>query len=321
MTTVTTPDIIIQAQGVSKKLGGQMAVQDVTFTIPRGVVFGFIGPSGSGKTTTIRLLTGIYEATSGELTVLGRKPVSFTRHERERIGYMAQLFNLYPDLTVWENLNFVASLYGMTPFRGKRLNELLSFVELREHRSKKASQLSGGMQRRLNLAATLVHDPDLIFLDEPTAGIDPILRQKLWEAFRRLRDEGRTLFITTQYMGEAAYCDLIGVLADQRVIRVDTPEGLRHTAYGGDIVDLIVEQYLDHGQIQQLRELPFVRKAMRLAGDNSVRLIVDDAGTAAPALTDWARTQPFTLKAVEEYAPPFDDVFVALIRQQEQTRD
>src|SRR5512143_1154164 len=134
MTSDVPGDTIIEASGVTKELGGQVAVRDLTFEIPRGVIFGFIGPSGAGKTTTIRLLTGIYAATEGELMVLGRSPAKFTRHEREKIGYMAQLFNLYPELTVWENLSFSASLYGMSPFRRKRLSELLEFVELKEHK-------------------------------------------------------------------------------------------------------------------------------------------------------------------------------------------
>ncbi len=316
MATTTTPDVIIKAKGLTKELGGQVAVRDLTFEIPRGVIFGFIGPSGAGKTTTIRLLTGIYAPTSGELTVLGHRPSAFTPREREKIGYMAQLFNLYPDLTVWENLNFAASLYGLSPFRRRRLNELLDFVELKQHKSKRARDLSGGMQRRLNLAATLIHKPDLIFLDEPTTGLDPILREKLWTAFRRLRDEGRTLFVTTQYMGDAAACDLIGVLSDQHLIKVATPQGLRHAALGGDVVDLVMEENLSYRQIQDLRLLPFVRGVARLDGDNSVRLIVDEAGTATPALTEWAHDQQLTVKTVEEYVPPFDEVFVTLIKQQ-----
>lgn len=319
MVTNTTSDhIIIKANELTKELGGQVAVRDLTFEIPRGVVFGLIGPSGAGKTTTIRLLTGIYAPTAGELTVLGRRPSFFTRRERERIGYMAQFFNLYPDLTVWENLNFSASLYGLSPRRGKRLNELLEFVELKEHKSKRARELSGGMQRRLNLAATLVHEPDLIFLAEPTTGLDPILREKLWGAFRRLRDEGRTLLVTTQYMGEAVACDLIGVLSDQRLIQVATPQGLRHAALGGDVIDLVAEENLSYQQLQELRLLPFVRHVARLVGDNSVRLIVAEAGAASPVLSEWGRAQQLTLKTVEEYVPPFDEVFVTLIKQQKQ---
>jgi ABC-2 type transport system ATP-binding protein len=207
----TTPAVpgngaaIIRAEGLTKEFGGQAVVQDVTFEVPRGAIFGYLGPSGSGKTTTLRMLTGIYQPTSGEVTVLGHHPSHFSQSTREKIGYMPQLFVLYPELTVWENLNFAGSIYGMGLRRGKRLKELLDFVELSDARNKLARQISGGMQRRLSLAATLVHDPELIFLDEPTAGIDPVLRRKFWDHFKQLQHEGRTLFITTQY-GGAAFC-------------------------------------------------------------------------------------------------------------------
>src|SRR5512141_616528 len=198
-------DSVISVQHLTKKFGDEAAVQDVTFDVPRASIFGFIGPSGSGKTTTVRLLTGVYTPTEGQVTVLDRSPVRFSQGDRARLGYMPQLFVLYPNLTVWENLNFAASLYGMGLFRGKRLKEALTFVELYEHRSKLARDISGGMLRRLSLASTLVHDPQLIFLDEPTAGIDPVLRRKFWGHFRTLQARQRTLFITTQYVGEAAY--------------------------------------------------------------------------------------------------------------------
>ena len=178
---------VISVQHLTKKFGDEVAVQDVSFDVPRASIFGFIGPSGSGKTTTVRLLTGVYAPTAGEVTVLDCSPAKFSQADRARLGYMPQLFVLYPNLTVWENLNFAASLYGMSLFRGKRLTEALAFVELEEHRSKLARNISGGMLRRLSLAATLVHDPELLFLDEPTAGIDPVLRHKFWDHFRELK--------------------------------------------------------------------------------------------------------------------------------------
>src|SRR5512143_3902094 len=167
-------DSVISAKNLTKKFGDETAVQDVSFHVPRASIFGFIGPSGSGKTTTVRLLTGVYTPSDGQVMVFDRNPAKFSQRERARIGYMPQLFVLYPNLTVWENLNFAASLYGMSLFRGKRLQRALTFVELDEHRSKLARNISGGMLRRLSLAATLVHDPELLFLDEPTAGIDPV---------------------------------------------------------------------------------------------------------------------------------------------------
>jgi len=203
---------VVEAHEVTKKFGDEVAVNSLNMQVPRGTIFGFIGPSGCGKTTTVRMMTGIHRPTSGELTVLGKNPIHFSKSDQEQIGYLIQNFVLYPELTVWENLNFAASFYGVTLFRQRRLNQLLEFVELKEDKGKLAGALSGGMKRRLSLAATLVHNPELLFLDEPTAGIDPLLRRKFWDYFKELQEEGHTLFVTTQYVGEAAYCDLVGVM-------------------------------------------------------------------------------------------------------------
>jgi len=284
--------------------------------LPQGKIFGFIGPSGSGKTTTVRMLTGAIKPTSGELQVMGIDPAHFRKRHRAAIGYMPQLFVLYPELTVWENLNFVASLYGVQLRRNRLLHEMLDFVEMDEDRTKLARDVSGGMQRRLSLAATLVHEPQLLFLDEPTAGIDPVLRRKFWDHFRELRDRGRTLFVTTQYVGEANYCDLVGVLAEGRLLMVDTPDGLRYRAYGGDIVDMVTKEPLSLRYMRMLRDLPFVKARPRLLSDTRVRLIVSEAGTDITELVDWARSQDLDIDSVEEYQPPFDDVFVELVQEE-----
>jgi ABC-2 type transport system ATP-binding protein len=307
-------NIAIWTRDLTREFDGEVVVQNITMAIPRGKIFGFIGPSGSGKTTTLRLLTGVYRPTSGEVSVLGVPPADFTQTMRERIGYMPQLYVLYSNLSVWENLNFAASLYGMGLRRNHQLNEVLDFVELREHRGKLARNISGGMQRRLSLAATLVHDPELIFLDEPTAGIDPILRRKFWDHFTELRDSGRTLFVTTQYVSEAAYCDLVGVISEGRLLSIDTPEGLRHRAFGGDIVNFTSENSLDIRDLQEMRHLPFIRN-IRSLSDTDLRLIVNDAATDIPALVSWCEERECPVKAVEEYMPPFDDVFVEIVKE------
>ena len=312
--TVQVKDSVISAQHLTKKFGDQTAVEDVSFDVPRASIFGFIGPSGSGKTTTVRLLTGVYTPTEGQVTVLDRSPANFSQRERARLGYMPQLFVLYPTLTVWENLSFAASLYGMGLFRGKRLKAALTFVELYEHRSKLARNISGGMLRRLSLAATLVHDPELLFLDEPTAGIDPVLRRKFWDHFRELKDQGRTIFITTQYVSEADNCDLVGVQNNGKLLLVDTPQGIRHHAYGGDMVDFRTAQPFDYQAEVQLRALPFVLDKTVRTGPNSMRIIVDQANTATPELMSWAQQQNMQVQAVEEYMPSFEDVFVELVR-------
>ena len=309
-------DAIIRAENLTKQFGDEYAVNGATFEVGRGKIFGFIGPSGSGKTTLVRLLTGALAPTAGDASVLSKRPRQFNRRTREQIGYMPQLFVLYPELTVWENLNFAASIYGMGLRRGKRLRRVLDFVELYEHRGKLARNISGGMQRRLSLAATLVHDPQLIFLDEPTAGIDPVLRRKFWDHFKALQDEGRTLFITTQYVGEAAYCDVVGVMALGRVLMVETPEGLRRRAYGGDVVDIQTVEPLPQHAWLAVQKLPFVIGRVTRRSDRDTRLIVEDASTAVPALLEWCKQQNLAVERIEQYFPPYDDVFVELVKDQ-----
>jgi ABC-2 type transport system ATP-binding protein len=316
---VPVKDSIAWARGLTKKFGNQVAVEDLSFEIPPGSIFGFIGPSGCGKTTTVRLLTGIYRPTAGEVQVLGHSPSKFTKRDRERLGYLTQGFAYYPDLTVWENLSFAASLYGVSFLRRKRLMRLLEFVDLAEHKNKLARNLSGGMRRRLALAATLIHKPELLFLDEPTAGIDPVLRRKIWDFFEELRADGYTMFVTTQYVGEAAYCDLVGIMSAGRLLLVDTPEGLRRRAFGGDIVHLRTIGPFPYDARQALSDLPFVITPPIQVDAREFRVIVDEANTTIPKLMEWSRSQNLEVESIGESLPPFDDVFVKLVKEEEES--
>jgi len=316
------PPVMIDAQGVTRAFTDDAGVFDLTFEVPTDTIFGLIGPSGSGKTTTVRLMTGLYKPDRGSLRVLGREPAKFSTRTRERLGYMPQQFVLYPNLTVWENLNFVASLYGLGYFkRRRRLTYVLDLVELGDVRRRLGSQLSGGMQRRLELACALVHDPLLLFADEPTAGIDPVLRGKLWEHFRELRDEGRTLFVTTQYVGEAAYCDLVGVMREGRLLHVDTPDGLRRTALGGEVIKLVVPpaHALDaQQQLQRHRAISDVRRSRSQPG--LLYVYTEDAGSTLPLIFELFKDHPdITIEQAQEYQPPFDDIFIRLMEQAEES--
>jgi len=304
---------VVETNDLTKIFGEDIAVQSLNMQVPRGTIFGFVGPSGCGKTTTVRLLTGIYKPTSGTLSVLGKNPGDFSKSDREKIGYLIQQFVLYPQLTVWENLNFAASFYGVGIFRRKHLNKLLDFVELKGDKNKLARDLSGGMKRRLSLAATLVHKPELIFLDEPTAGIDPILRRKFWDYFKELQAEGHSLFITTQYVGEAAFCDLVGVMYGGRLLMIETPDGLRRKAYGGDVIGIRTNEEIRFEHRRQLESLPFVRGKVKIISDQEVEVIVEDASMAVALLLEWCQAQQLTVAMLEQKSPSFDDVFIRLI--------
>ncbi len=243
--TDTSEGLIARLQDVTRQFDGAGGVQDLTLHVPRGQIVGLVGPSGSGKTTTVRLLLGIDRPEQGEIRVFAGPPHRHLRRDRRRIGYLPQHQALGADLSVGHTLQMMASLYGM-PLRSRflpgrrrraareRVEHLLDLLDLQHVQRTRLGDTSGGEQRRLALATALVHEPDLLVLDEPTSGIDPVLRQRLWEHFTRLRDEGVTLLVTTQYVGEAAHCDLLVLLVDGQVVAMDTPAALRARALGPD---------------------------------------------------------------------------------------
>ncbi len=285
--------------------------------MPRGSILGLIGPSGCGKTTTIRLLNGVYKPTAGTVRVFGVDPQQFGEADRERLGYIPQQFILYPNLSAEENLHFLGSIYGMPrAARRERITPLLEFVELSDARKRLGSKLSGGMQRRLMLAGALLHDPELLIADEPTAGIDPILRARIWDNFRALRDQGKTLLISTQYVGEAAYCDMVAIMRRGRLVTIDTPLGLQRQAMGGEVIYLQVEPEKLVETMRFLEDLPQVKRVEREA--DGMYVTVDDAGKEIPALLAILRDErSITPQVAEHYLPPFDEVFVRLIKASE----
>jgi len=204
----------------------------------------------------------------------------------------------------------------MTPrARHKRIKELLGFVELTEAANRTATNISGGMLRRLELAAALLHDPPLLFADEPTAGIDPVLRGKFWEEFRHLRSMGRTVFVTTQYVGETEYCDRVGIIRAGKLLAVDTPEGLRRSALGGEIVDITSDNLTPEG-VHMLAQLPIVHH-LQTRNRNELRAYVTEASQAIPALIEVLTTAGCSVSGVEEYKPSFDEIFIDIMKRED----
>jgi ABC-2 type transport system ATP-binding protein len=301
---------VVSVVGVSRKFGDRVVVRDMDLDVAAGTILGIVGPSGSGKTTTIRMVTGALAPTTGNIRVLGQRPTRFTRSMRERIGYMPQLFTLYPDLTARENVDFVASLLGLLwPRRRRRTKEVLTLLQLWDARNRRASNMSGGMQRRLELACALVHQPDLLILDEPTAGIDPLLRVTIWEELHRLRDAGRTLMVTTQYVSEAEECDQVALIAGGRLIAYAPPEELRRQATGGDIIEIETVRVVDASSFEALPGVVRVRQLQ----PRRIRVTVEDAATGLPGVVEAVGATGAEVASAQEQRISFDEVFAELV--------
>jgi ABC-2 type transport system ATP-binding protein len=302
---------------VSRRFGNVLAVDDVSLIAASGSLLGVIGPSGSGKTTTIRLMLGALKPDRGAITVLGEDPRRFSRRTRERIGYMPQSFVLYPDLTARENVSLMAALFGIGPFkRGRRVAEVLEMVDLTAARDRRASELSGGMQRRLELACALVHRPQLLVLDEPTAGIDPILRTRIWHELDHQRREGATVLVTTQYVAEAEYCDAVALISGGRLIAHATPADLRRMALGGEVIEIGTSTPFD------VRSLPPIEGVanVRQMGPTQILVIAHDAGTSSPRVAAAIAAAGGHVDYSREYRPTFDEVFAALVTRESEAR-
>ncbi|PDW02885.1 ABC transporter [Candidatus Viridilinea mediisalina] len=320
---------IIDSEGVVVDFGNGAGIFDQTYQVPAGTILGMIGPSGCGKTTTCRVALGLLAPQRGRITTLGRTPTRFTATDREQIGYIPQQFVLYPRLSVAENIQFVASLYGMPArFVRERMAELLAFVDLQDARNRLGQHLSGGMQRRLMLVSALMHDPVLLFADEPTAGIDPVLRARFWEYFRQLRDQGRTLVVTTQVVSEAIHCDYVAVMRQGRILALDTPANLRRLAFSGEIIDVTLADPDDMPRaLATLRRWKDVVRSARPApnaeSDADLHVVVEDAREWLPEVL--ARLNNQRPRIVAASAAPlevsYDEIFIKLMRQDEQRQE
>jgi ABC-2 type transport system ATP-binding protein len=296
---------VVRSRELTKRFGDFTAVDRVSLEISAGEVIGLLGPNGSGKTTTIRMLLGLILPTSGTAEVLGFDISRQAEEIRKRVGYVSQRFALYSDLTVAENLQFYAGVYGVSDRR--RLDEVLQLVGLEEFRDQLVSRLSTGWRQRLALASAIVHRPKLFFLDEPTSGVDPTARRAFWDLIYRLVEEGTTALVTTHYMDEAEYCSRVGVMSAGRLLALDSPGALKRDALPGSAWDVYAQPLLD--ALALLEGCPCVLRS-GLAGDH-LRAITPPETDEAALRAGLAR-DPVRVDRIERAEPTLEDVFLSL---------
>jgi ABC transporter DrrB family efflux protein len=302
---------VIDLRRLSRHFGALVAVEDVSFEVQRGAIFGLLGPNGAGKSTIIRMLCGVLEPTSGTASVLGFDAVQQAEAIKRRIGYMSQKFSLYADLSVQENLDFYGRVYGLSPERLEvRRRAVLELTSMADRLDQLAGNLSGGWKQRLALACALIHEPEVVFLDEPTAGIDPVARRQLWDLLFELSAAGVTLLVTTHYMDEAERCTDIGYIFQSRLLVLGQPEDLKQlptvTPAGARRLELDVAAPTE--QLARLRTISGVRDAT-LFGQTIHALVSDELSEAGLIASLDPRPEP---DQVREIAPTLEDVFVTL---------
>jgi ABC-type multidrug transport system, ATPase component len=254
----------IEVLNLTKRFGSFTAVDNISFNIPKGSIFGFLGPNGSGKSTTIRMLCGVLTPTSGTGTVMGLDIVKDPEGVKQNLGYMSQRFSLYEDLTVEENLDFYGGIYGLKKeVREDRKKELIIMANLDGKEKSLAGTLSGGWKQRLALGCALIHKPSLLVLDEPTAGVDPVSRRVFWEIIHALSHQGITILVTTHYMDEAESCDIVGFIFNGRIINIAPPQELIRQENAKNLEDIFityVERITDKKVSSTFKEMKFLRE-------------------------------------------------------------
>ena len=306
---MTSTEVSVAVENLVKRFGSFTAVDHITFQTHKGEVFGFLGPNGSGKSTTIRILCGLLRPTSGRAQVAGHDVMVEPEAVRQKIGYMSQKFSLYGDLTVMENLRFYGGLYSVKgPQLKDRIAWALRMAGLEGRESSLTATLSGGWKQRLALGCAVLHRPPIVFLDEPTSGVDPLSRRQFWELIQEMAGEGVTVFVSTHYMDEAEYCNRLALLIRGRIIASGTPTELKLDAVKGDL--MLLESDSLQRAIEIVKPLTAVRDAAVFG--NGLHLVVADAAAAAPAIRDAMAAAGVAVTRLEVIRPSLEDAFVAL---------
>jgi len=299
----------IQIEELEKSFAEVKAVSGFSLKVRRGELFGLIGPDGAGKTTLIRMLVGLIKPDAGKVLVGGFNVTDELFRIKEIIGYLSQRFSLYPDLTVQENIRFYGDLFGVPPrLQKEKEKQLLAFSRLAPFAKRRASALSGGMKQKLALCSSLIHTPRILFLDEPTTGVDPISRREFWGLLSRLQKEGTTIFISTAYMDEAARCDRVGLMFSGKLMVVESPEKIPQ-GYPYNLLEVRIEEPVEKAGM--LERLPQVR-SVQVFGDR-LHLAVDRVEEAEESIKGTLTSHGVPSFELREIAPGLEDVFVELI--------
>ena len=304
--------VAVSVRDLTRRFGDFTAVDQVSFEVSTGEIFGFLGPNGAGKTTTIRMLTGLLAPTAGSGTVAGFDVATESEAIKRSIGYMSQLFSLYADLTVDENIQLFGGLYGVTGERLERRRQVvLEMAGLTAHRQRLTGELPLGWKQRLALGTAVLHEPPLLFLDEPTSGVDPISRRSFWDLIYGLAAGGTTVFVSTHYMEEAEYCHRLALMNRGRIIALDRPAALRAT-----MMEPLLAITADHGPAvaQALQGAPLVLEAAMFGRD--VHVMVEDAAAAEEYLPVLLAGKGLPIRSIETVRPSLEDVFVALVHRE-----
>jgi drug efflux transport system ATP-binding protein len=307
------PETAVRVENLERRFGDFVAVDRISFQVRRGEIFGFLGPNGSGKSTTIRILTGLLAPSGGRGWVGGFDIARDRAAIKEITGYMSQRFSLYEDLTVQQNLDFFAGVYGVPAAKKvARKQWALAMAGLLGRESTLTRALAGGWRQRLALACALLHEPTILFLDEPTSGVDPLSRRDFWALIRQLAAGGVTVFVTTHYMDEAEYCDRLALLHRGRIVALGTPDELREEHMPADVLEVATDRPVE--ALECLPRQPPIREAALFG--SLLHVVVDDAATAAPHVRARLEAAGIRVDAVEPIRPSLEDVFVSLIEAQ-----
>lgn len=306
-------EVVLSLRALRRSFGDRVAVDGLSLEVRRGEMFGLIGPDGAGKTTTIRLVLGLLRPTQGSVLTLGLDPIARRREIAERVGYLSQRFSIYGDLSADENVAFFAEVHGVRGWRARR-DELLEWLRLAPFRDRLADRLSGGMRQKLALACTLIHTPELLVLDEPTTGVDPVSRRDFWRVLSRLQREGMTILVTTPYLDEAERCQRVALVAHGRLLRLDTADGLRSGA-GGPVLEVlaqpraaarrVLESAAWIGDVEVFGERLHATLTPSTESDSSV------VARTRQAL----ESEGVSIESIRAVEPSLEDVFIAALRE------